>query len=293
MEYKKLLIIPLAASLVLTACGKDDENKNEPGKISEQKDRGSGKENTKDSSKENGDSKTEKESNDNSKKSNEQETIKNEESSNEILSKGKKSKKYGKNDESAKNDKDKLTKELKFDDNKTFLENANYVDNNGEKDISTAIEENVFDNPDQIASDSTHDSAYKELNKIWKETKKVSKSNTDAGASGSSKQADSINNLIKNHYYGESQLVSKLVMYGNNDWEIDQSSLKLTDYGAENVWMYKYDLVDKEGTKMASVGGKYYDVIHQQTIIDLALSNKGAEQLYDKVKYAQNDKKRQ
>lgn len=296
MNYKRWLVLPLAATVVLTACGKDDTS-DEPGKISEHNKTSSNKEDNKDSAKQQNkdnqsksDNKSENKAK-NSKSEDGQSVVTNEESKNKVLAEGEKSKKFGKNDMSAKNDKKKLPKDLQDDGNETFLTDSHYIDLEGSKDISEYVEERTFENPELVAPDSTHESAYKQLTKIWEETQSVSKENTKLGSSGSVKQSDNIDKLTKNYYYGDDNLVQKMVMYGMQDWHIDKSSLELTDYGAENVWMYKYDFVNSKGEKVASIGGKYYDVIHQQTVMNTILSNKGAEELYGKIKYAQNDKR--
>lgn len=282
MKHKKLLVVPIIASLLLTACGDgENQDKGDPGKIKGSQPDQTQKAKNKDSSKtQKGEAKQNKNSNNESK--GDQLTKKDSESHNEILAEGEKSEKYGKSKPTAKNDLKKLPKKVQDLPSTTF-EGYDYIDLSGKTDISQVLESVSIENSDKIATDKMHDKVYADLEKMYNDISKVNKDHKQSTGINT-KYNDAIDKLGKKYFYeGESEGIERFNMYQKAGWKFDQSTLKVTDYGAENVWMYQIDMVNSKGQKTATICGKFYDVIEQLTVRDSHTSDKGVVKLYDDV----------
>lgn len=281
MKYKKFLVIPLTASLILAACGHDGDKDNEPGKISGNQPQHEKKDKNNDSSKkQKGEAKNDSKKDDKDQKNKDgQLTKKDDESHNEILTEGEKSKKYGKSKPTAKADYKKLPKDVKKA-SSTSLQGFHYMDLHGEDDISQKLNGSAIENPDKVATDATHDKVYKYLDKMYKDVAKYNKDNKSSTGINTNAN-DKVEKLGKKYFYtGEEDGINTFIQYQKQGWKLDKSSLKVTDYGAENVWMYEIDLVDDKGHKEAVVAGKYYDIIKQLTVRDSHSSNDGVTSMY-------------
>lgn len=287
MTYKKLLCLPIAATLLLTACGDNESGgSGDPAKIEGKQPQQSEKVKDKDSGKEQkGESKTKSKKSDTKdpSDSDDQVTEKNSESGNDILAEGEKSKKFGKNKSQEKPDASKLPKKYKKVPSQTY-ENYEYTDLEGKNDISEYIEKSSVDHPDKIATDKQHEHVYNELEKTIDEVKKYNrKYSPKKNKTGvNTKQTTDMKKLANAHFYGEEDNISDFSRFLNQGWKPDKSSLKVTDYGAENVWMYQINWVNEDGKKRAVTVGKYYDIINQFTVKKSMTSNDGFLDIYKK-----------
>lgn len=303
MKYKKLLMIPITASLLLAACGNEgSSNEDGPAKIDGKQPQQSEKAKNKDSAKEQkGKSKVSNtKDNDNKKdqkdptKTDEQLTEKNPESGNDILAEGEKSEKFGKNNSIEKPDAKKLPKKYQDVPGETYAD-YNYTDLEGREDISKYIEESSIDNPDQVADDKQHEHVYKELKNAILAVKDYNQKymSKKAGTGINTKQSDDMKKLANEYFYGEEENITDFSQFLNQGWKPDKSSLKVTDYGAENVWMYQINWINKDGKKRAVTAGKFYDIINQFTVRNSLISNDGFIDTYKSSidpKHSQNDK---
>ena len=297
MKYKKLLIVPVIASLLLAACGNEESNNDDPAKIDGKQPQQSKKAKTKDSAKEQkGESKvSNKKDTKVPTKTDEQITERNSESGNDILAEGEKSKKFGKNESIEKPDAKKLPKKYNEVPGGVY-ENYNYTDLEGREDISKYIEKSAIDNPDQIADDKQHEHVYKELESVIADVEKYNQkySSKKAGTGVNTKQIDAMKKLANKHFYSDEENIANFSQFLNQGWKLDKSSLKVTDYGAENVWMYQVNWVNKDGKKRAVTAGKFYDVINQFTVKNSMTSNDGFLEIYEHTtdpKNSQNSKR--
>ena len=297
MKYKKLLIVPITASLLLAACGSEGSNSDSPAKIDGKQPQQSEKAKNKDSAKEQkGESKvSNKKGTKDPTKTNEQMTEKNPESGNDILAEGEKSEKFGKNNSIEKPDAKKLPKKYNEVPGGVY-ENYNYTDLEGREDISKYIEKSAIDNPDQVADDKQHEHVYKELENVIIDVEKYNQKNSPKkNKTGvNTKQVEDMKKLANKHFYSDEENIANFSQFLNQGWKLDKSSLKVTDYGAENVWMYQVNWVNKDGKKRAVTAGKFYDVINQFTVKNSMISNDGFLEIYDRStdpKNSQNSKR--
>lgn len=297
MKYKKLLIVPITASLLLAACGSEGSNSDSPAKIDGKQPQQSEKAKNKDSAKEQkGESKvSNKKGTKDPTKTNEQMTEKNPESGNDILAEGEKSEKFGKNNSIEKPDAKKLPKKYNEVPGGVY-ENYNYTDLEGREDISKYIEKSAIDNPDQVADDKQHEHVYKELENVMTDVEKYNqKYSPKKNKTGvNTKQVDAMKKLANQHFYSDEDNIADFSQFLRQGWKLDKSSLKVTDYGAENVWMYQVNWVNKDGKKRAVTAGKFYDVINQFTVKNSMTSNDGFLDIYDRStdpKNSQNSKR--
>lgn len=298
MKYKKLLIIPITASLLLAACGNEgSSNEDGPAKIDGKQPQQSEKAKNKDSAKEQkGEAKvSNKKDTKDPTKTDEQITERNPESGNNILAEGEKSEKFGKNKSIEKPDAKKLPKKYSEVPGGVY-ENYNYTDLEGREDISKYIEKSAIDNPDQVADDKHHEHVYKELDSVIADVEKYNQkySSKKAGTGVNTKQIDAMKKLANQHFYSDEDNIADFSQFLQQGWKLDKSSLKVTDYGAENVWMYQVNWVNKDGKKRAVTAGKFYDVINQFTVKNSMISNDGFLEIYDRStdpKNSQNSKR--
>lgn len=297
MKYKKLLIVPITASLLLAACGSEGSNSDSPAKIDGKQPQQSEKAKNKDSAKEQkGESKvSNKKGTKDPTKTNEQMTEKNPESGNDILAEGEKSEKFGKNNSIEKPDAKKLPKKYNEVPGGVY-ENYNYTDLEGREDISKYIEKSAIDNPDQVADDKQHEHVYKELENVITDVEKYNQKNSPKkNKTGvNTKQVEDMKKLANQHFYSDEDNIADFSQFLRQGWKLDKSSLKVTDYGAENVWMYQVNWVNKDGKKRAVTAGKFYDVINQFTVKNSMISNDGFLEIYDRStdpKNSQNSKR--
>ena len=310
MKYKKLLMIPITASLLLAACGNEgSSNEDGPAKIDGKQPQQTEKAKNKDSAKEqkgesktssakdNNDTKDQKDQKDQKDptKTDEQLTEKNPESGNDILAEGEKSKKFGKNNSIEKPDAKKLPKKYEDVPGGVYA-NYNYTDLEGREDISKYIEKSSVDHPDLIADDKKHEHVYKELEHVINDVKQYNQKyeSKKAGSGVNTKQPEAMKKLANKDFYGDENNISDFSQFLNQGWKLDKSSLKVTDYGAENVWMYQINWVNKDDKKQAVTVGKFYDIINQFTVKNSMISNDGFLDIYDKStdpKNSQNSKR--
>lgn len=189
---------------------------------------------------------------------------------------------HDKNDTRVDNNEDNLPKRMQNLTGRGYADDMGYSSVKGEKgkkeDITDYLREKNVKNPDKTADKKIYDKVEKQLNKSYDATKDFSSTKDPEKAV---KEQDE---LVDKYFYEEDEQISKIKLFAMNKWEPDYDTLTVTQDDANNVYIWQVSFKDKDGKKMGSLVGYYYDFVDAISLIDGGVTNDGAIKAKDKSK---------
>lgn len=189
---------------------------------------------------------------------------------------------HDKNDTRVDNNEDNLPKRMQNLTGRGYADDMGYSSVKGEKgkkeDITDYLREKNIKNPDKTADKKIYDKVEKQLNKSYDATKDFSSTKDPEKAI---KEQDE---LVDKYFYEEDEQISKIKLFAMNKWEPDYDTLTVTQDDANNVYIWQVSFKDKDGKKMGSLVGYYYDFVDSISLLDGGVTNDGATKAKDKSK---------
>ena len=278
-----LLSSVLSATLVLSACGHDDSNPKLSNSSNQNKKSKEGKDSDKD--KKTQDSKDNREK---GKRLTSNSTPKKKKEDDEIR------KKHNKNDKRVDNDSKNLPDKLKTSNGQRYTDDTGYtsVTNNektGKKeDITDYLRDRKVDNVDDSAPVRIYDQFEKQFKKAYPKVEEIAQ-NSKIDPNEKMKKRK---NIIKDYFYDEEDGFDRLHQFANNHFKPDYSTLDITYSDQKNTYIWQMSFKNKDGKKVGSFVGYYYDYVDAISLIDGGLTNEGAINEYDNAQdYYHNKQK--
>lgn len=187
---------------------------------------------------------------------------------------------HNKNDTRVDNNEDNLPKRMQDLTGRGYADDMGYSSVKGEKgkkeDITDYLREKNVKNPDKTADKKIYDKVEKQLNESYDATKDFSSTKDPEKAI---KEQDE---LVDKYFYEEDEQISKIKLFAMNKWEPDYDTLTVTQDDANNVYIWQVSFKDKDGKKMGSLVGYYYDFVDSISLLDGGVTNDGATKAKDK-----------
>lgn len=255
-----------ASAVILSACGND-----EPGKINNSQETQKQKE-----SKKSDKDKTEKVSSHNDYSNSTSEKAKKRQDSPEQKIRNE----NDSNDERVDNNEKNLPDKYRSENAQLLLKDIGYVSvaNDGKKkeDITDYLAYNNIENNDAPASKDIYKKVESNFEKAYPKAKDL------VDMDDASKEAEKRKDVINDYFYRNDENFDYIYNFAQNDWKPDYDTLDITEADEDNIYVWQMSFKNKDGKKVGSLMGNYYDYVDSIDIIEGGLTNNGAINAYDK-----------
>lgn len=262
----KLLACLSASAVILSACGND-----EPGKINNNQETQKQKE-----SKKSDKDKTEKVSSHNDYSNSTSEKAKKKQDSPEQKIRNE----NDKNDDRVDNNEKNLPDKYRDENAQLLLKDIGYVSvaNDGKKkeDITDYLAYNNIENNDAPAGKDIYKKVESNFEKAYPKVKDL------VDMDDASKEAEKRKDVINDYFYRNDENFDYIYNFAQNDWKPDYDTLDITEADEDNIYVWQMSFKNKDGKKVGSLMGNYYDYVDSIDIIEGGLTNDGAINAYDK-----------
>ena len=272
MAKKKTTVVLsslLSATLILSACGHDDkDDENKKPKIEADK---NNKDQAKKSDKKEDSSSDKREK---GKRLTKNKTPKKEDKDEQIR------KEHDKNDKRVDNDEANLPDRLQTKNGKKYIEDVGYSSVKGTKDkkedITDYLRQNKVDNVDDSAPVRIYDKVEKNFKNAYPKVEELANDDIDF-----EKKASKREEIVDKYFYEEDTSFDRIMQFALNKWKPDYSTLDITYSDQKNTYIWQMSFKNKDGKKVSSMVGYYYDYVDAISLIDGGVTNEGATNAYD------------
>ena len=258
----KLLACLSASAVILSACGNDDG----PGKINNNQETQKKKESKKSSS----DDKGKKVSSHNDYSDTKSEKAKKKQNSPQQKIRDT----NDKNDERVDNNEKNLPDKYREENAQLMLKDIGYVSvaNDGKKkeDITDYLAYNNIENNDAPADKDIYEKVEKNFEKAYPKVKDL------VDMDDASKESDKRKEVINDYFYRNDENFDYIYNFAQNGWKPDYDTLDITEADEDNIYVWQMSFKNKDGKKVGSLMGNYYDYVDSIDIIEGGLTNQGA-----------------
>ena len=263
----KLLACLSSSAVILSACGNDDG----PGKINNNQETQKKKESKKSSS----DDKGKKVSSHNDYSDAKSEKAKKKQNSPQQKIRDT----NDKNDERVDNNEKNLPDKYREENAQLMLKDIGYVSvaNDGKKkeDITDYLAYNNIENNDAPADKDIYEKVEKNFEKAYPKVKDL------VDMDDASKESDKRKEVINDYFYRNDENFDYIYNFAQNGWKPDYDTLDITEADEDNIYVWQMSFKNKDGKKVGSLMGNYYDYVDSIDIIEGGLTNQGAINAYD------------
>lgn len=262
----KLLACLSASAVILSACGND-----EPGKINSNQETQKQKE-----SKKSDKDKTEKVSSHNDYSNSTSEKAKKKKDSPEQKIRNE----NDNNDDRVDNNEKNLPDKYRDENAQLLLKDVGYISvaNDGKKkeDITDYLAYNNIENNDAPAGKDIYKKVESNFKKAYPKVKDL------VDMDDASKEVEKRRDVINDYFYRNDENFNYIYNFAQNDWKPDYDTLDITEADEDNIYVWQMSFKNKDGKKVGSLMGNYYDYVDSIDIIEGGLTNNGAINAYDK-----------
>ena len=96
-----------------------------------------------------------------------------------------------------------------------------------------------------------------------------------------SKESDKRKEVINDYFYRNDENFDYIYNFAQNGWKPDYDTLDITEADEDNIYVWQMSFKNKDGKKVGSLMGNYYDYVDSIDIIECGLTNQGAINAYD------------
>ena len=160
-----------------------------------------------------------------------------------------------------------------------MLKDIGYVSvaNDGKKkeDITDYLAYNNIENNDAPADKGIYEKVEKNFEKAYPKVKDL------VDMDDASKESDKRKEVINDYFYRNDENFDYIYNFAQNGWKPDYDTLDITEADEDNIYVWQMSFKNKDGKKVGSLMGNYYDYADSIDIIEGGLTNQGAINAYD------------